>query len=189
MDFSHYTDEPVELAIALVNSFETFAEVEHLNTPEDLVAFVREHSSEWGHDSIDVTEADVDAVKRFRSRLREAITARDVDRSAHVLNALLDEADARPRVSVHDGSEPHLHFEPADAGLVRWLGAVTAMGLSIVLVEEGLDRFGVCDSDACGDVYVDASRNRSRRHCSDRCTTRENVAAYRRRRRSESEGA
>lgn len=184
MDFSHYTDEPVELAVALVNSLETFADVDHLATPDDLVAFVRSHSTEWGNDAIHVTAEDLDAVKRLRGRLREAITSPDEERSADVLNALLEEADARPRVSVHDGSSPHLHFEPADAGLVRWLAAVTGMGLSIVLVEEGLDRFGVCDSDACDDVYVDTSRNRSRRHCSDRCTTRENVAAYRRRRRS-----
>jgi len=82
---------------------------------------------------------------------------------------------------VHAGAEPHLHFEPMDASPARWLGAVTAMGLSTVLIEDGLDRFGMCGSTTCDDVFVDTSRNKSRRHCSDTCTTRENVAAYRER--------
>lgn len=91
---------------------------------------------------------------------------------------------ATPRVSLHHGAAPHLHFEPGDAGPARWLGAITAMGLSIALIEGGYDRFGVCASATCEDVYVDTSRNRSRRHCSGSCTTRENVAAYRRRQKS-----
>ena len=85
-----------------------------------------------------------------------------------------------PRVSTHNG-EPHLHFEPIDTSMSSWLGAITAMGLASVLVECGLDRFGVCDAENCDDVYVDSSRNRSRRHCSNTCSTREAVAAYRKR--------
>lgn len=184
MDFSHYTDEPVELAVALVNSYETFDAIEHLTTPADLATFIREHSSEWDGNTIDITPEDLDAVRDLRRKLRGVVTSPDATAAAVALNDLLQDVDARPRVSVHDGSDPHLHFEPADAGVVRWLGAVTTMGLSIVLVEEGLERFGVCSSDSCDDVYLDTSRNRSRRHCSDRCTTRENVAAYRRRQRA-----
>ncbi len=55
------------------------------------------------------------------------------------------------------------------------------MGLAVVLVDHGMERFGVCASSTCEDVFVDSSRNRSRRHCSGTCNTRENVAAYRRR--------
>jgi predicted RNA-binding Zn ribbon-like protein len=40
-----------------------------------------------------------------------------------------------------------------------------------------------CADESCGDVFVDASRNRSRRYCSDTCANRLNVAAHRRRRR------
>ena len=83
-------------------------------------------------------------------------------------------------VSVH-GGHPHLHFEPQDAGVAPWLSAVTAMGLSVVVCDYGSDRLGVCDSHQCADVYVDTSRNRSRRYCSDTCASRENVAAYRKR--------
>jgi predicted RNA-binding Zn ribbon-like protein len=53
------------------------------------------------------------------------------------------------------------------------------MGLSVALIEGGFDRFGRCNASTCDDVFVDGSRNHSRLHCSDKCTTRENVAAHR----------
>jgi predicted RNA-binding Zn ribbon-like protein len=83
-------------------------------------------------------------------------------------------------VSLHTG-EPHLHFEPIGSSMSSWLGAVTAMGLAAVIVEDGVDRFGICGANDCEDVYVDTSKNRSRRHCSNTCSTREAVAAHRRR--------
>lgn len=181
MDFSHYTDEPVELAVSLVNTFEVHDGIEHLNTPGDVEAFILDNSAEWAAGELAISESGLREVRAIRSRLRDAMTAGDEGEAAEALNALLEHASARPRVSVHDGTDPHLHFEPADVTPVPWLASVTAMGLSIVLVEEGLDRFGVCGSTTCDDVFVDTSRNRSRRHCSDTCTTRENVAAFRRR--------
>jgi predicted RNA-binding Zn ribbon-like protein len=55
------------------------------------------------------------------------------------------------------------------------------MGLATVLIEHGVERFGVCNAGDCDDVFVDSSRNRSRLHCSSTCSTREAVASYRRR--------
>ena len=65
------------------------------------------------------------------------------------------------------------------------MAVVTAMGLTAVVAEYGLNRLGVCSSDTCRDVFVDTSRNRSRRHCSTTCATREHVAAHRQRKRQE----
>jgi predicted RNA-binding Zn ribbon-like protein len=45
----------------------------------------------------------------------------------------------------------------------------------------GTDRFGVCSADDCRDVFIDVSRNHSRKHCSERCTNREGVRSFRRR--------
>lgn len=183
MDFSHYTDEPVALAVELVNTYEVFADEEHLRTPADVETFLRTHTHEWDGLDVVVTDQDLARLREVRNRLRSAITSGDMATSARLLNEILEAANARPRVSVHDGHPAHLHFEALDAPPVDWLAAVTAMGLGVVLVEEGLDRFGVCGSSTCDDVFVDTSRNKSRRHCSDTCTTRENVAAYRRRQR------
>jgi predicted RNA-binding Zn ribbon-like protein len=54
----------------------------------------------------------------------------------------------------------------------------------MALLDLGADRFGTCADPRCGGVFIDTSRNRSRRYCSDRCASRANVAAHRERQRS-----
>lgn len=183
MDFSHYSDEPVKVAVALVNTFEAGAGVERLRTVADLAAFIGAHEGAGSRPGRAPTRRDLDAVRELRSRLRLVFAADDPAEAVGIVNGILADVGATPRVSLH-GSSPHLHIEPGDAGPAQWLGAVTAMGLSVALIEGGLERLGTCASSACDDVFVDTSRNRSRRHCSDTCTTRENVAAYRKRRRA-----
>ncbi|MGH9036560.1 MAG: CGNR zinc finger domain-containing protein, partial [Acidimicrobiia bacterium] len=59
------------------------------------------------------------------------------------------------------------------------------MGLAIVIRDQGLDRLRVCSAIGCSRVFVDTSRNRSRRYCDpSTCGNRTNVAAYRARQRS-----
>jgi predicted RNA-binding Zn ribbon-like protein len=58
------------------------------------------------------------------------------------------------------------------------------MGLAMALLDLGADRFGSCVDPRCRGVFIDTSRNRSRRYCSDRCASRANVAAHRERQRS-----
>ncbi len=183
MDFSHYSDETVQTAVDLVNSYEEFNALEHLATPSDLEAFLVAHGGAFCPPDFAVDEVDLDEVRALRSRLRNVFTALDAGAAADVLNEILADVVATPRISVH-GAAPHLHFEPVDATPARWLGSVTAMALGVALIEGGIERLGVCHSSTCGDVFVDVSRNRSRRHCSDTCTTRENVAAYRERKAS-----
>jgi predicted RNA-binding Zn ribbon-like protein len=59
------------------------------------------------------------------------------------------------------------------------------MGLAIIVVDYGATRLGVCGAERCDNVFIDTSPNRSRRYCSDRCSSRANVAAYRARRKAE----
>ena len=178
MDFSHYSDGPVQTAVDLVNTYEDFGEIEHLGTPDDLVAFLGTHAEAFDPPEVAISERDVHEVRAIRARLRDVFEATGAERAASLLNELLVDVGATPRVSLH-GEEPHLHFEPTGTTPARWLGAVTAMGLGVAIIEGGLDRLGVCDSSTCRDVFLDTSRNRSRRFCSDTCSTRENVAAYR----------
>ena len=183
VDFSHYSDQPVQTAVDLVNTYEAFDEVEHLERPDDLAGFLATHAPDFCPRHGSLTSRDLHEVRAIRERLRGVFTAGSDAAAAEILNELLADVGATPRVSVH-GSDPHLHFEPAEASPARWLGAVTAMGLAVALVEGGLDRLGVCDSSTCRDVFIDTSRNRSRRYCSDTCATREAVAAYRERQRT-----
>lgn len=175
MNFSHYGDDAVAITVDLVNT--PFERV------RDLEQFLAERGIVRGRS---IGTAEVTGVNGLRGRLREIFdvaTAGDERDAAARLNALVVESDVRPELTDHDGTW-HLHYAPVGADLVRRLTASAAMALAGVLVSFGADRLKVCDSDTCDDVFVDTSRNRSRRYCSDRCSNRENVAAFRARRRA-----
>jgi predicted RNA-binding Zn ribbon-like protein len=178
MDFSHYTTKPVELAVALTNT--KGINTDSLADPDQMVAFLDEYRDMWEGVARPPGESDLAAIQELRASLREVIDSADEELAAGKVNDLLDAYGATPRLSTHSGT-PHFHFEPVESSIVCWLGAITAMGLASVIVEHGVERFGVCDSTTCDDVFVDTSRNRSRRHCSNTCSTREAVAAYRKR--------
>jgi predicted RNA-binding Zn ribbon-like protein len=183
MDFGHYGDEPVQLAVDLVNSFEKAGNHETLEVPADVLTFIEDHDGDWCREGWEPQDRDLQEVRALRARLRQVFEADTSEEAAKVLNGLLTDTGAVPRVSVH-GDAPHLHFESEADSPARYLGAIAAMGLSVALIEGGFDRFGICNSTTCEDVFVDISRNHSRLHCSDTCTTRENVAAHRARQRA-----
>lgn len=184
MDFSHYSCAPADLAVALVNTGGRAAgDGDELAGLPDLETFLDRYRDLWDRDSQSPSEADVPRVARLRARLRSVFEAEDPAHAVEVLNLILADNGAVPRVSLH-GGDPHLHFEPSGDAFSRWLAVVTAMGLATVLVDQGMARFGVCAASDCRDVFIDTSRNKSRRHCSTTCSTREAVAAHRRRRRA-----
>lgn len=104
---------------------------------------------------------------------------RGVDR----LNVLLSRANVRPQLVAHDGHGLHLHLAEQPTSVGASFSAAALMGLATVVSEQGLDRLGVCEAPGCGHAFLDTSSNRTRRYCSERCATRENVAALRARRR------
>ena len=87
-------------------------------------------------------------------------------------------ASGRPYATAHDG-ELHLHYARPDSPALEQLTTTVAMGLSQVVVQHGWQRLGICSAEGCDDVYVDTSRNASRRYCSNTCASRSTVAAYR----------
>jgi len=54
------------------------------------------------------------------------------------------------------------------------------------VMDAGWTRLGLCAAEDCQDVFVDTSRNSSRRFCSETCASRAGVAAYRSRQRGAS---
>lgn len=178
MDFSHYTTKPVELAVALVNT--KGVTKDDLFDTDQMLVFLDEYRPLWEGVAKTPKKSDLGGVQELRTAIREVFESADEQVAAKRINTMLQSYGASPRISTHNGT-PHFHFEPLDTSMVTWLGTVTAMGLASVIVEHGVERFGVCDSGTCVDVYIDSSRNRSRRHCSNTCSTREAVAAYRKR--------
>ncbi len=178
MDFSHYSGKPVCLAVDLINTQQS--DGDEISSSEEFVAFLSGYDELWEGAAQPFRAENLPRIHELREALRSVIEAPDVEAASVRINTILDEYGAVPRVSLHSG-QPHLHFEPPGQTMTEWLGTITAMGLASVIVEHGVERFGVCESDSCSDAFVDTSRNRSRRHCSNTCSTREAVAAYRQR--------
>jgi predicted RNA-binding Zn ribbon-like protein len=177
MNFTHYTDAPVRLAVDLVNTLQPVAGIDELSDLAALRAFLRAHDLD-GH----ARARDLEAVRRLRADLREVFAAGDPQVAAERINHVLREGGATPRVSAHGGT-PHLHFQPTEANLTNSIATAAAMGLAVVLCEEGAGRLGVCASPSCREAFVDRSKNRRKRFCSEACAHRESVAAFRARRR------
>jgi predicted RNA-binding Zn ribbon-like protein len=108
-----------------------------------------------------------------------AVSAGDVDDAAVLVNALLASTGARPVLERHDGEPWHLHFHSADNTMVSGWAAGCATGLAVVLGGELYDRLGICTAPRCDRVYVDTSRNGTRRYCSTSCQNRVKTAAFR----------
>jgi predicted RNA-binding Zn ribbon-like protein len=182
VNFTSYADCGVGLAVDLVNSFSPTSGREDLTDVVVLDEFLLEHDYSYRRPS---TEDDLEQVRVLRERLRAVFSAHEAAVAVSILNALLAEAGALPQLTNHDEEPWHLHFTPPETPLAPRLAADAAMGLAVIIAEHGFERLQVCEGKDCLDVFVDISRNRSRRYCSpDVCGNRANVAAYRARQRA-----
>ena len=129
-----------------------------------------------------VTSADATLLTDTAARLRavfDAVEADEVDTAASLLNAMLAETGARPQLDRHDGEPWHLHFHGRADSLAQGWAAGCATGLAVVLGTDMYKRLGVCTASRCDRVYVDVSRNGTRRFCSTACQNRVKAAAFR----------
>jgi predicted RNA-binding Zn ribbon-like protein len=171
VDFVRYA----ESAAALLNA--------DLTDSEGLLSHLAGRT--WLHPS--VTDRDVAALRRFQAELRPVFAASDEGRVDDVvtrLNELLAQHPITPMISDHEPGDLHLHVANRAASVAELLVGEALMGLANLVCDLGPSRLGVCSAQGCADVYVDTSPNRSRRYCSDRCSSRANVAAFRARRRA-----
>lgn len=133
-------------------------------------------------DTRDVTADEAASFAMIAGSLRaafEAVADGRLDDAAGEVNALLRFTGARPRLDRHDGEPWHLHFHGADESLVTGWAAGCATGLAVVLGSDLYGRLGVCTAGRCDRVYVDTSRNGTRRFCSTACQNRVKAAAFR----------
>jgi predicted RNA-binding Zn ribbon-like protein len=159
------------------------ADIMRLATVDDIVAFGRRHRVQ----NLRAARAsDVARLHGLRARLDAVVTAceaRDEAAAIRDLNALLAETGAVPQIVAHDGRPPHIHVTRAAAPLADRIAAHSAMGLAELVVAGQGGRVRTCASPDCDTVFVDLSRNQSRRYCDSRtCGNRAHVAAYRSRR-------
>jgi predicted RNA-binding Zn ribbon-like protein len=184
VNFNSHTDGVVASAVKLVNGLtegERRGRPYTLPTGEGLAAVGMEVlqgiSRRTGLTAAEAAE--LAAVARELRAVFEAVAAGDVDTAAGQLNRLLAEAGARPRLEHHDGEPWHLHFHGEGGTITADWGASCATGLAVVLGGEMHDRLGVCTAPHCDRVYVDTSRNGTRRFCGTACQNRVKAAAFR----------
>ncbi len=176
MDYDGYGSNAVELAIDLANA--------DRQDPSWAAEFVRSHD-EWFTTPRPATLSAADAARAGETAdlVRAVALAATRDEVLARLNDLLSRARPQPYATDHDG-DLHLHYAGPGAPALEQLTTTVAMGLASVVAQHGWERLGICSAEGCEHVYVDTSRNASRRYCSNTCASRSTVAAYRARRKA-----
>lgn len=170
--------------VDLVNTLPGFDDEDTLATVEDLGAFLDTHPY-TGRISRD--ESELAAIRGIRPRLRRLW---EVDRAGAVplVNEMLRDGGALPQLVIHDGYDWHVHATSDDAQLATRILVESAMAFVDIIRSDEYDRVRVCSADDCDAVYIDYSRNGSKRYCdTGNCGNRMNVNAYRARKARESE--
>src|SRR5215469_1452845 len=129
-----------------------------------------------------LTEDQANALTALAERVREVFTASssgDVASAACIVNDLLEEFGAAPRLDPARGGGWTLHFHGRDTSVVVGWGAGIAAGLAMAIGSDLAGRLGVCQASPCDRVYIDTSRNLGKRFCSPRCQSRVTSAAHR----------
>jgi predicted RNA-binding Zn ribbon-like protein len=184
VDFDSHTSGVVESAVALVNEVtpgERHGRPFAAPTGDALLAAVRTAVPPARLDD-EPTQAEAEELAMWAGRLRhvvELVDTGDLDTACIELNRIMRDAGAIPTLSRHDDEPWHLHFHAPDAPWAPSWAAPMATGLAVVLGNHNVDRLGLCNAPACDRVYIDLSRNGTRRFCSTACQNRVKAAAFR----------
>ncbi len=166
MDFTRYAERSAGLLNASIPDVEALQA--HLADREWLVP--------------QCTDRDCMLVRKFQRELRPVFEASaDGDTAAVIdgINELMVRHPITPQISSHDPEQLHIHAASKSQSVAELLVGEALLGLANLVCDLGPTRLGVCAATPCAHVYVDTSPNQSRRYCSDRCSSRANVAAYR----------
>lgn len=178
MFFAHDTEVALQEAADLVNTLPGGNEDEDtLTTQEQLDDYIVKW--QWTG-AIRRDAAELESIRALRPVFRQ-LWERDEEGVVEVVNRLLADGRALPRLVRHDAWDWHLHATPDDAPLARRMTVEVAMAMVDLIRADGLGRLGRCRADGCDNVLVDLTRNRSRRFCSTTCGNRMAAAAYRER--------
>ncbi|MDO0931623.1 CGNR zinc finger domain-containing protein [Streptomyces sp. DG2A-72] len=181
MLITHDTRCALDTVVDLVNTApEDDATPDGLANVAALEDFVRNHEiSDVGV----LSEFDLSAVRKIRSRFAGIFAAPDPRAAAGLINDLVAAAGTTPRLTDHDGYDWHVHYFAPGASVADHLAADCGMALAFFVVAGEQERLRRCEAPDCRHAFVDLSRNRSRRYCDSRtCGNRLHVAAYRARR-------
>ena len=177
MLFAPDTEEALEFVVALVNTEEHASRsgADELATVDQLSELLGRYTYSG---RIDHDRAELEAVRQARTQLRQVWTL-DRDGAVEAVNRMLREARALPYLARHDGSDWHLHATEPDSPLAERIRVEAALALIDVIRMNETGRLRVCGADDCAGIFIDLSRNGSKRFCSVRCGNRVNMSAFR----------
>jgi predicted RNA-binding Zn ribbon-like protein len=175
----------VALAVDLLNSWDELEPDPELLGVRWLRFYLDFHG--YGAAAAKVREPDVPVAKELRERLRQAFDATSEEEAVATLNGVLADYAGPPRLE-RTPKGWRFRYGPDETAGIEFLAAPTAVALLEAIRDHGLSRFGRCSAHPCRCVFVDRSRNRSRRYCCDLCADRANQAAARDRRRRQKGG-
>ncbi|WP_284982523.1 CGNR zinc finger domain-containing protein [Arthrobacter sp. efr-133-TYG-118] len=175
MVFTSETAEALEAAIALANSA---LKPDALTTVQAYMDFCQRIGCTA---KLMGTRAELEAVRAIRPRLHELLSA-ERDDAVDLVNGILAEVRAHPRLVRNDALDWHIRAVADDDSMASRILVGTAMATIDLILADEMGRMGVCNAMDCARLFLDSSRNRSRRYCSTACANRADVAAYRARR-------
>ncbi|MFJ3950443.1 CGNR zinc finger domain-containing protein [Streptomyces sp. Je 1-4] len=166
---------------------------EILAAPAALAQFLAEHdlhpdAVKHGHRP---TEEDLDQVRTLRQEVRTILEAATEEDVVNAANALVARAAIGPSL-YHDatGRWQWCIATSSNASLADELAVLMGTGLLGALRTLSHDRFRHCTAPACNGMFVDTSKAGRRRYCMPGiCGNRRNVANYRARKLTDTEGA
>jgi predicted RNA-binding Zn ribbon-like protein len=178
MNGENFQQREIDLAVGLVNTWDVLDdEPEFLSDVGNLRRFLEQHGLE--REARVATAGDLTRVRSLRRRVRSVFEADTEAEAVETLNDLL--AEAVPQLRPEKGGWRFSYEPRRGRDLADRLAPRVAAALLVAIQTDGWERFGVCDALPCRCVYLDRSRNRSRRYCCQLCADRIAAAAYRER--------
>jgi predicted RNA-binding Zn ribbon-like protein len=170
------------LAVDLVNTWD------ELEEEPDLIDDLRDirYWLDWHglHEAAKrLEEPDVERARELRARFERVFDAPSESAAVELLNELAREYGAPPQLE-RAGRRWRLRFWPDEREGLHAAAAYGTAGLLEALRDLGWRRFGRCAGAPCRCAFIDRSRNRTRRYCSNLCADRVAQAKYRARKRA-----
>jgi predicted RNA-binding Zn ribbon-like protein len=184
VEFDSYADTGIHVAVDLVNALAPDRAGGKQTPPDETLPAIAEVLAVDPPSVAQLGPADASGFVMLALRLRDVfddLRGGDTDSAAARLNDLLSRYPAHPYLAKEDGHW-RLHHHPDDAALVPMWTAICAEGLARMLGAGFGDRLGTCEAPGCERVFLDQSKNASRRFCSTTCQNRVKAAAFRLRR-------
>jgi predicted RNA-binding Zn ribbon-like protein len=174
--------DDLELLADFVNTREPDYDTDVVDTPALLHEWFTSRSLLT--DEVGITADEHARAMEFREAIRSLGVAHGDGPVDPAATSTLNRLAAEIRLSFELGADGDARLRPVGSGLDEALGHLYSI-LYRAIIDGSFERLKACANESCRWVYLDRSKNRSKRWCDmQTCGNAANARAYRRRRRS-----